>query len=192
MSDGARHHASRRWLDGPQRQIAFGRHPSIDLQAQTRQRLVAAEKTVGAMGPCLEPFELLTFFPKAAADEKAFVRRLALCPEGYNICFAVVEMLRSHKQGQIQKDPSARPMADHARNRMPSSDQPQQADISRLFRRTRVSRDAWRKRTHFPHADRTLPRNRFISDLSRWLSLVSACAAESTCEEAEPVSLAPR
>jgi hypothetical protein len=36
-----------------------------------------------------------------------------------------------------------------------------------------------------PQADRMDPRNLPISDFSRWLSLVSARADDSTCEEAE-------
>lgn len=42
------------------------------------------------------------------------------------------------------------------------------------------------------YADRMEPRNLPISDFSRWLSPVNARADDRTCEEADPVSLAPR
>jgi len=147
-----------------------------------------AEKTFGAIGPCMEPFGLLAFFPKKPCGQrKAFGRRLAQCPEGYNICFAVVEMLKGHqRKGKSKKAPSVRPQPTHATPLVTQCRPP--INLSRAaFRACLGVVLSAEADSLLPHADRTPPRNAVICDLSRWLSLVSACAAESTWEDAEPV-----
>ena len=65
--------------------------------------------------PARNPLDFLPSSQKPCGRRKAFGRRLAQCPEGYNICFAVVEMLKGHqRRGKSKKAPSVRPQPTHA------------------------------------------------------------------------------
>src|SRR5579872_6220130 len=65
--------------------------------------------------PVWNPLDFLPSSQKPCGQRKAFGRRLAQCPEGYNICFAVVEMLKGHqRKGKSKKAPSVRPQPTHA------------------------------------------------------------------------------
>lgn len=62
-----------------------------------------------------------------------------------------------------------------------------------LRKKSGARRRRLQNRYRFPaYAARTLVRNLLTSVLSRVLSFDSICAADSTCEEAVPVSVAPR